>query len=115
DALDHRVLARRRPSRDRVVVRVRTVWRSPYRSQTPPVGMDLWRRTWLHHAPMGTLSPGDQPLDVTRFDVESASDLLGTWVRRTPVVALERNAFGATGRLSLKLELLQHTGSFKPR
>jgi threonine dehydratase len=77
--------------------------------------MDLRRRTWLHHAPMGTLSPGEQPLDVTRFDVESASDLLGTWVRRTPVVELERNAFGVPGRLSLKLELLQHTGSFKPR
>src|SRR6266480_274396 len=64
---------------------------------------------------MGTLSPGEQPLDVTRFDVESASDLLGTWVRRTPVVELERGAFGVPGRLVLKLELLQHTGSFKPR
>jgi threonine dehydratase len=64
---------------------------------------------------MGTLSPGEQPLDVTRFDVENASDLLGTWVRRTPTAELERNAFGAPGRLVLKLELLQHTGSFKPR
>jgi len=64
---------------------------------------------------MGTLSPGEQPLDVTRFDVESASDLLGTWVRHTPVAELERGAFGVPGRLVLKLELLQHTGSFKPR
>ena len=64
---------------------------------------------------MGTLSPGEQPLDVTRFDVESASDLLGTWVRHTPVAELERGAFGIPGRLVLKLELLQHTGSFKPR
>jgi threonine dehydratase len=64
---------------------------------------------------MGTLSPGEQPLDVTRFDVENASDLLGTWVRRTPVADLERNPFGVTGRLALKLELLQHTGSFKAR
>jgi threonine dehydratase len=70
---------------------------------------------WLHYAPMGTLSPGEQPLDVTRFDVENASDLLGTWVRRTPVAELERGAFGVPGRLVLKLELLQHTGSFKPR
>ena len=64
---------------------------------------------------MGTLSPGEQPLDVTRFDVENASDLLGTWVRHTPVAELERGAFGVPGRLVLKLELLQHTGSFKPR
>jgi threonine dehydratase len=64
---------------------------------------------------MGTLSPGEQPLDVTRFDVENASDLLGTWVRRTPVAGLERNVFGVAGRLVLKLELLQHTGSFKAR
>ena len=64
---------------------------------------------------MGTLSPGEQPLDVTRFDVESASDLLGAWVRHTPVAELERGAFGIPGRLVLKLELLQHTGSFKPR
>jgi threonine dehydratase len=64
---------------------------------------------------MGTLSPGEPPLDVTRFDVENASDLLGTWVRHTPVAELERNAFGLSGRLVLKLELLQHTGSFKPR
>jgi len=64
---------------------------------------------------MGTLSPGEQPLDVTRFDVESASDLLGTWVRHTPVAEMERGAFGIPGRLVLKLELLQHTGSFKPR
>jgi threonine dehydratase len=64
---------------------------------------------------MGTLSPGEQPLDVTRFDVENASDLLGTWVRRTPVAELERKAFGVPGRIALKLELFQHTGSFKAR
>src|SRR5436309_7864902 len=64
---------------------------------------------------MGTLSPGEQPLDVTRFDVENASDLLGTWVRRTPVEEVERNVFGVQGRIALKLELLQHTGSFKAR
>ena len=77
--------------------------------------MDLPRSAWLHHAPMGTLSPGEQPLDVTRFDVENASDLLGTWIRRTPVEELERNVFGVQGRIALKLELLQHTGSFKAR
>ncbi|MBI3965893.1 MAG: pyridoxal-phosphate dependent enzyme, partial [Chloroflexi bacterium] len=36
-------------------------------------------------------------------------------VRETPVLDLEPGALGLPGRLSLKLELLQHTGSFKAR
>jgi threonine dehydratase len=36
-------------------------------------------------------------------------------VRRTPVLELAPGTFGASGRLMLKLELMQHTGSFKPR
>lgn len=36
-------------------------------------------------------------------------------MRETPVVDLEPGAFGVGGRLSLKLELLQHSGSFKAR
>ena len=61
------------------------------------------------------MSPGDQPLDVTRFDVESAAALIAPHVRRTPVIELEPGAFGVHGQLTLKLELLQHTGSFKAR
>ncbi len=61
------------------------------------------------------MSPGDQPLDVTRFDIESAAERIGGYLRRTPVADLEPGAFGVPGHLSLKLELLQHTGSFKPR
>jgi threonine dehydratase len=36
-------------------------------------------------------------------------------VRRTPVAELGDGAFGVPGRIALKLELLQHTGAFKPR
>jgi threonine dehydratase len=36
-------------------------------------------------------------------------------VRETPVLDLEPAALGVDGALTLKLELLQHTGSFKPR
>jgi threonine dehydratase len=36
-------------------------------------------------------------------------------VRRTPVIALEKEALGIEAAVQLKLELLQHTGSFKPR
>jgi threonine dehydratase len=61
------------------------------------------------------LSPGDQPLDVTRFDVETANHLIDPHIRRTPTIDLEAGAFGVGGLLTLKLELLQHTGSFKPR
>jgi len=61
------------------------------------------------------MSPGDQPLDVTRFDVESAVQRIHPFVRRTPVVDLEPGVFGLDCALTLKLEMLQHTGSFKPR
>ena len=64
---------------------------------------------------MSLLSPGDQPLDVTRFDVETANHLIDPHIRRTPTIDLEAGAFGVGGLLTLKLELLQHTGSFKPR
>jgi threonine dehydratase len=48
-------------------------------------------------------------------DIEAARDRIAGRVRRTPVLHLEPGAFDLPGRLTLKLELLQHTGSFKPR
>lgn len=64
---------------------------------------------------MDLVAPGADPLDVTRFDIEDAADRLRGRVRRTPTMDLEPGAFGVPGWLTLKLELLQHTGSFKPR
>jgi threonine dehydratase len=61
------------------------------------------------------VAPGADPLDVTRFDIEDAADRLRGWVRRTPTLDPGPGAFGVPGSLTLKLELLQHTGSFKPR
>jgi threonine dehydratase len=61
------------------------------------------------------LSPGLEPPPITRFDIEEAAERIAGLVRRTPVLSLEPGAFGVPGRISLKLELLQHTGSFKPR
>jgi threonine dehydratase len=52
---------------------------------------------------------------ITRGDVEEAAGRVGGRVRRTPVVEVEPEAFGTSAPLLLKLELLQHTGSFKPR
>ena len=51
----------------------------------------------------------------TRADIEAAADRVGPHVRRTPVLRAEPVAFGADAPLELKLELLQVTGSFKPR
>jgi threonine dehydratase len=51
----------------------------------------------------------------TRLDVEHAQARLVGRVRRTPVVALDGSELGVAGRVVLKLEHLQHTGTFKPR
>jgi threonine dehydratase len=52
---------------------------------------------------------------VTPDDVAAARARVAGRVRTTPVLRLEPGAFGVRGDLVLKLELLQHTGSFKPR
>ena len=50
-----------------------------------------------------------------RADVEAARERIDGYLRRTPVLELGPGAFGLEGRVTLKLELTQHTGSFKPR
>ncbi len=47
--------------------------------------------------------------------VEAAHARIAPHIRRTPVVSVEGAAFGLAEPLSLKLELLQHTGAFKAR
>ena len=48
-------------------------------------------------------------------EVEAAAQRIAGRVRRTPVVHLEAGAGGSPVGCTLKLEQLQHTGSFKPR
>lgn len=50
---------------------------------------------------------------IERTDIERAHARIAPHVRRTPMLALSDATFGRA--LSLKLELLQHAGSFKPR
>lgn len=50
-----------------------------------------------------------------RSDVESAAARIGEKVRRTPTLTLHGDELGVPARVVLKLELLQHTGSFKAR
>jgi threonine dehydratase len=52
---------------------------------------------------------------VTRTDIEAAYARIRGYVRRTPVFEPGAGAFGVERSLILKLEQLQHTGSFKPR
>jgi threonine dehydratase len=52
---------------------------------------------------------------VTPADVEAAFERTGGYVRSTPVFDVEAGALETSGRIVVKLEQLQHTGSFKPR
>jgi threonine dehydratase len=58
--------------------------------------------------------PSGSPL-VSRDDILLARERIAPYVRRTPVLELGSGVFGVPGRITLKLELMQHTGSFKPR
>ena len=54
----------------------------------------------------------------TRADIEAAANRLAPYVRTTPVLAVDPVELGLSGRrapILLKLELVQHSGSFKAR
>ena len=50
-----------------------------------------------------------------RAEIESASKRIAGYIRTTPTMRLETGAWGLDAHVVLKLEQLQHTGSFKPR
>lgn len=52
---------------------------------------------------------------ITKTEIQAAGQRIAPHVRRTPVMAMEEHAFGIDAQIYLKLESLQHTGSFKPR
>jgi threonine dehydratase len=52
---------------------------------------------------------------ISRTEIQEAARRVAPHVRRTPSLTLEDGAFGIDARIFLKLECLQHTGSFKPR
>src|ERR1700688_1411725 len=54
--------------------------------------------------------------NIDRESVVSTYAKIGPCIRRTPVIEVEGSDFGLDGiRLALKLEQLQHSGSFKAR
>ena len=52
---------------------------------------------------------------ISRETIEAAHARIAPHIRRTPVWRLPGGAFGHDGPVSLKLEFLQHAGSFKSR
>ncbi len=50
-----------------------------------------------------------------RAEIEAASKRITGYVRTTPIIHLEADAWDSAAHLTLKLEQLQHTGSFKTR
>src|SRR5919112_5388148 len=53
-------------------------------------------------------------MPITRAEIEAAHARIAPQIRRTPVWTLP-GAFGHDGPVTLKLEFLQHAGSFKTR
>jgi threonine dehydratase len=54
-------------------------------------------------------------LVVDRDTISVAERLIRPHIRRTPVIEIDSTDFGLGGRVSFKLEFLQHAGSFKTR
>jgi threonine dehydratase len=52
---------------------------------------------------------------VSPTDIRAARDRIAPYIRLTPVMEIAGGEIGHDSPVSLKLELFQHTGSFKPR
>jgi threonine dehydratase len=58
----------------------------------------------------------DEAILITRERIAAVERTIRPYIRRTPLVEVDAAEFGlASGRLLFKLELLQHSGSFKAR
>jgi threonine dehydratase len=61
-------------------------------------------------------SAAGQGVPITRERIAEAERVIRPYVRRTPIIEVDAAEFGLTpGRMLFKLELMQHTGSFKVR
>ncbi len=58
---------------------------------------------------------GNGGIMISGSDITAAAQRLSRLVRHTPVLKIEGDTLGLAHSLTLKLEYLQHTGSFKPR
>jgi threonine dehydratase len=56
------------------------------------------------------------PLPIDRAAIAATEGLIRPYIRHTPIIRVDAGDLGIAGEpLALKLEFLQHTGSFKPR
>jgi threonine dehydratase len=64
----------------------------------------------------GATTPTDETSTLTPAAVAAVDERIRPYVRRTPVIEIDRADFGLpAGPLTIKLEQLQHSGSFKVR
>lgn len=87
---------------------------------SPPMrdAHDLPIAIWAPKPQKGSLQPDSLPMSlspVSRADIDAAAARIEGHVRVTPVLELPRGALGGDWIPVLKLELLQHAGSFKSR
>jgi pyridoxal-phosphate dependent enzyme len=62
------------------------------------------------------MQPIIDPAIINRMGIAATERLIRPYIRHTPVIRIDSGDLGIAGEpLVLKLELLQHTGSFKPR
>jgi threonine dehydratase len=62
------------------------------------------------------MQPVIEPAIINRMGIAATERLIRPYIRHTPVIRIDSGDLGIAGEpLVLKLELLQHTGSFKPR
>ena len=54
-------------------------------------------------------------MEITKGEIAAAATRIAPHVRYTPVVELEQGAMDIAGKIVLKLEMLQPTGTFKIR
>ena len=53
--------------------------------------------------------------EISRAAIEAADRRIAPWIRRTPTIEIAGAPFALRAPVTLKLELLQHSGSFKAR
>ena len=64
----------------------------------------------------GAMPTTSSPPAIDRAHIAAAERLIRPYIRHTPVIRIAAGDLGLEGQpLALKLEFLQHTGSFKPR
>jgi threonine dehydratase len=62
------------------------------------------------------IPPSDADISADRAGIVRTQGIVQPFIRRTPVIEVQGSEFGLSDfRLTLKLELFQHAGSFKSR